>query len=183
MADEARPVLTFDMDGVLCRPPFGINPGSGKNKRRDTAGKGGIMWHSERVRYLWRKPMPGAVTGFQALAATYDCHVVTARGEGARGVAANWLKRYLGVAPDLYVRPHWRETSAQYKARQVVALNPFAHFEDDPFTAQWLSELIPAVFLIDWPRNRWLEGANIYRIREIGEAAPVLAKLLAPRPA
>ena len=31
-----RQLLTFDMDGVLCRPPLGINPGTGTGKRRVT---------------------------------------------------------------------------------------------------------------------------------------------------
>ncbi|MBK7328813.1 MAG: hypothetical protein IPI85_06955 [Dehalococcoidia bacterium] len=60
-----RPLLTFDMDGVLCRPPFGINPGSGRHKRRDAPGQKGLLWATESWRYHFRKPMPGAVEGYK----------------------------------------------------------------------------------------------------------------------
>jgi len=54
---------------------------------------------------------------------------------------------------------------------------PLAHFEDDPHTAEWAAELVPAVFLVDWGRNRWLAGERIHRIQTIAEAGPVLREL------
>ena len=78
----------------------------------------------------------------------------------------------------LNLRPGWREKPAQFKARRVAALTPIAHFEDDPHTAAWLAELLPAVFLVDWPRNRWLELPNVHRIKRLEEALPVLERLL-----
>lgn len=167
------------MDGVLCRPPFGFNPGTGKDKRRDAAGKRGI-WTTESWRYHLRRPMPGAVEGFRRLAETYDCVVVTARGGPAESLTRRWFERYFGFVPDLHVRPHWDETSAQYKARKMRELQPLAHFEDDPFTAAWVAELVPHVFLVDWPRNRHLEGGNIHRITGLKDAAPVLTGLNRP---
>ena len=59
----------------------------------------------------------------------------------------------------------------------MAELQPMAHFEDDPFTAQWLSELLPAVFLVDWKRNRWLQGANIHRVQRIADALGALDQL------
>jgi hypothetical protein len=58
-------------------------------------------------------------------------------------------------------------------------LQPIAHFEDDPFTASWVSELVPAVFLVDWPRNRALSRPNIHRLARLEDAIPVLAELAA----
>ncbi len=172
-----RPLLTFDMDGVLCRPPFGFNPGGNMDKSRETPGKRGMLWRTEGWRYHLRRPMPGAIEGFRKLAEQYECTVVTARGGPAEALTRRWFERYFGDAPTLHVRPHWDETSAQYKARKMRELQPLAHFEDDPFTAKWASELIPAVFVVDWPRNRALQGHHIHRIARLEDALPVLAEL------
>ena len=169
-----RPLVTFDFDGVLCRPPFGINPGTGIGKSREAAGKGGLLWATERWRYYLRRPMPGAPEGFRAIAAEFRCAIVTARSAHADSFTREWLERYLGTVPELHTRPHWRETSAQYKARKMRELQPIAHFEDDPFTAEWVAELVPHLFLVDWPRNRHLSGPNIHRIHALAEALPVL---------
>jgi hypothetical protein len=169
-----RPLLTFDMDGVLCRPPFGINPGTAKGKRRDARGKRGIAWFTERWRYHFRRPMPGAIEGFKALAQEFEVAVVTARGHAAEGMTRGWLKHHFGVEPRLYTRPSWHETSAQFKARMAGELRPLAHFEDDPFSAAWVAELVPRVFVVDWPRNKGLVGPNITRISRLEEALAVL---------
>jgi len=166
----SKPLLTFDLDGVLCRPPFGINPGSARGKRRDAPAKRGVLWRTEGWRYRWRKPMPGAVDAFRALSERFDCVILTARSETARPLTEAWFRRYFGFVPVIHMRPGWEETSAQYKARKVQELHPIAHFEDDPHTAEWLAELLPQVFLFDWPRNRWLRAPNITRIGSIAEA-------------
>lgn len=165
------PLLTFDLDGVLCRPPLGVNPGTGHGKQRNAPGHRGILWLTERWRYLGRRPMPGAVEGVRLLSNTFRWEVVTARSEVARTLTEQWFRRHFGVTPVIHMRPHWRETSAQFKARMVTALQPMAHFEDDPFTAAWVAELCPRVFLVDWPRNRALAGENILRVASVREAA------------
>lgn len=173
-----RPVLTFDMDGVLCRPPFGINPGRGRNKRRDKPGTRNLLWLTERWRYGLRRPMPGAPGAFRELMGRYDCKVLSARGEAARPHTERWFARHFGLVPELHLRPHWRETPAQFKTRKVTELGATVHFEDDPHTAEWLAELLAAVFLVDWPRNAWLEAEGVYRIRTLAEAIPMLPGLL-----
>jgi hypothetical protein len=174
MVRVEKPRLTFDLDGVLCRPPFGINPGSGKHKRRDAPGKKGVLWLSEGWRYHGRRPMLGAVDGFHALQERFDCVVVTARGRPAESLTHAWFRRHFGAVPELHMRPSWEETSAQFKARKMAELQPIAHFEDDPFTALWVAELVPAVFLVDWKRNRWVEAETIHRIRTLAHSAPLL---------
>jgi len=174
----ARPVLTFDMDGVLCRPPFGINPGKGRHKQRDKAGRLNLLWLTERWRYAGRRPMPGAPEALRELAAQYDCKVLSARGEVARRHTERWFARYFGTVPELHLRPHWRESPAQFKTRKVVELGAVAHFEDDPHTAAWVAELVPAVFLVDWPRNRWLNAERIHRVPSLREAVPLVPMLL-----
>ena len=170
-------VVTFDLDGVLCRPPFGINPGKGRHRSRTASGKHGLLWMTERWRYLGRKPMPGAVVGFRELSARYDCRVLSARSEAARGLTEAWFARYFGSIPEINLRAGWHETPAAYKARRVQELGAIAHFEDDPHTANWLSDLLPAVFLIDWPRNHWLEADHVHRIARLDQAAAVLERL------
>ena len=173
MAD--RPLLTFDMDGVLCRPPFGINPGSRTDRSREAPGKRGVLWMTEGWRYHLRRPMPGAVEGFRALSQHFECAVVTARGGPAETLTRRWFEHYFGHVPALHVRPHWDETSAQYKARKLKELGPIAHFEDDPFTALWAAELVETVFLVDWPRNREANALNMHRISRLSEALPLIA--------
>jgi hypothetical protein len=167
-------VLTFDIDGVICRPPLGINPGRGINKRRDGEGTRSVLWRTERWRYLGRRPMPGAREGFTALARDFDCKVVSARSADAAQLTAKWFERHIGVTPELWLRQDYREKPAQFKARMVVELGAVAHFEDDAHTAGWVAELLPQVFLIDWWRNRWLDAPNVHRLRSIGEAVPFL---------
>lgn len=176
-----RPLLTFDLDGVLCRPPFGINPGRGQHKKREGEGAKNLLWRTERWRYAGRQPMPGAREGLAALARSYDCQVVSARSVDAESFTLRWLRRNFGVELPLNLRPDWREKPAQFKVRRIRELGAVAHFEDDAHTAQWVAECVPAVFLVDWWRNRWLEGPKIHRIRGIDEAIPLLESLgLAP---
>jgi hypothetical protein len=171
-----RPVLTFDLDGVLCRPPFGINPGRGKKKHRDAEGKKNLLWLTESWRYLGRRPMPGAIEGFRSLSEAFDCKVLSARGEQARGLTERWFRRYLGFVPEIHLRPGWEETSAQFKVRMVQELRSQAHFEDDPHTALWVAEFVPQVFLVDWARNRWVGDERLRRIRRLGDAVPTLVR-------
>lgn len=170
-----RPIVTFDLDGVLCRPLLGINPGTGKGKRREAQGKRSLLWMTERWRYAFRRPMPGAIDGFRAVAAIADVCIVSARSEQARGLTEAWFRRHFGELPEIHLRPSWHETSAQFKARRVLELGASAHFEDDPFTAAWLSELGPCVFLVDWPRNRDLAGGTqLVRVSAVADALPLI---------
>jgi hypothetical protein len=173
-----QPLITIDIDGVLSRPPFGFNPGSGRNKRRDKVGRWNILWPLERLRYVGRRPMLGARDGLQRLSGDYRCEVLSARGAAAERYTRGWIQSRLGVALPLNLRPHWRESSAQFKARVAPSLGSTIHIEDDPHTARWLAELIPHVLLVDWPRNEWLEGDNIHRIASIAEAPELVAGLL-----
>ena len=100
--------------------------------------------------------------------------VVTARGLPAESLTRAWFTRHFGFVPELHMRPSWEETSAQFKARKMAELQPIAHFEDDPFTALWVAELVPAVFLVDWKRNRWLEAERVRRIQVLADALPAL---------
>jgi hypothetical protein len=169
-----RRLLTFDLDGVLCRPPLGLNPGRNIDKRRTAQGHRTVLSPTEPYRYFLRKPMPGSREGFLWLAETYDCQVLTARTERTRRLTESWLERWLGFVPVLHLREGYHETPAAFKVRRSQELGAFAHFEDDPHTALWVAEGIPHVFLVDWWRNRWLKDARVHRIHFIGEAGALL---------
>ncbi|MGH2631936.1 MAG: hypothetical protein ACRDG3_00880, partial [Tepidiformaceae bacterium] len=130
----ARPVLTFDLDGVICRPPLGINPGRGKHKSRSGEGTRGLLWRTENWRYRGRRPMTGAAEGLGLLQERFDCKVLSARSDQARELTVAWFQRYIGFVPELHLRGDWREKPAQFKARKVVELGALAHFEDDTHT-------------------------------------------------
>ncbi len=174
---RSRFLVTFDIDGVLCRSPFGINPGGLSAAATRPARFPRPTWPLERWLYLRRKPMPGAPEGFRAVVEHFDCAVVSARGEASRDLTEDWLSRIFGSSPPLRLRPSWRERSSAFKARVIPPLKPLAHFEDDPNTALLLAERIPHVFLVDWPRNRGVERENIHRVERIADALPILETL------
>jgi hypothetical protein len=169
-----RRILTFDLDGVLCRPPFGINPGRNVDKARRSEGHAGLLAKTESFRYAARRPMPGARDGFLWLAETYECHVLTARTPAARSATEAWFERWFGRQPTLHLRPGHDVTPAAFKVRTVTELGAFAHFEDDPHTALWVAEVVPVVFLVDWWRNRWVKDGQVHRIEWIAEAGAIL---------
>ena len=174
-----RPLVTFDIDGVLARSPFGINPGGLGGNPTAQPRFPRPTWFLERWLYRTRRPMPGAAEGFHQVAQRFDVACVSARGEESRAATETWLANLLGLTPDVYLRPTWREKSSAFKGRVIPPMNPLAHFEDDPNTALLLSQRIPHVFLVDWPRNRGLERRNIHRITKIGDAVPILEELVA----
>ena len=177
---DSRPLLTFDLDGVLCSPPFGINPGrkiATTNSPKTSPRMPSILWFFERWRYRGRRPMPEAVKAFSEFQKSYRCVIVSARSEAARKETETWLEQYFQQVPDLFLRPTWRETPSEYKARVIQELNSLAHFEDDPRTAILLSNHVSEVFLIAWPRNQGVSGAQIQRIEKIGDARAYLEKL------
>jgi hypothetical protein len=133
-----------------------------------------VFWYLEPWRFAARLPMDGAMDGLRQLNGQVDWAILSARSEASRKLTHAWLARHLCVRPPLYLRPSWRETPAAFKARMVVELGVAAHFEDDADTAAWLAELIPLVFLVDWPRNRWLSCPGAHRIRRIADAFPYL---------
>jgi len=119
--------------------------------------------------------MPGAREGLAVFQQSFDCHVLSARAGDAGELTSRWFQRYFGFVPVLHLRPDWREKPAQFKVRMVQELGPLAHFEDDPHTAEWIAELLPAVFLVDWWRNRWLETERVHRINHLLDALPLIA--------
>ncbi len=173
----SRPIVTFDLDGVLCRPPFGLNPGKLKDEPVTAPGSKNIAWLLERWRYYGRSPMPGARKAFAAVSEFADCVVVTGRGEAARGHTEKWLRRNLGVLPPLQMRPTFRERPPRFKQRVLAELGSAAHFEDDPNTAVLLVPARP-VFVVAWPRNSGLVADRVRRVPSALAAVEELRAML-----
>ena len=121
--------------------------------------------------------MPEAAKALSEFQKSYRCVIVSARSEAARKETEAWLQKYFQQVPDLFLRPTWRETPSVYKARVIQELSSLAHFEDDPRTAILLTNHVPQVFLIAWPRNSEISGEQIQRIEKIGDAKAYLEQL------
>jgi hypothetical protein len=178
--DAPLPIVTFDLDGVLCRPPFGINPGGLRRPGRRHKPNPIVRFlldTTERWRYGFRRPMPGAIAAFQAAHEFADCIVLTARGERARAVTERWFVEHLGSVPRIEMRADLAESSPEFKRRRARELGAAAHLEDDPNTAVLVADTIPVV-LIDWRRNAGLDRERITRVSGLAEAVELLPSLL-----
>ena len=170
--DSDRPVLSFDLDGVLARPPFGRNP----TANRDTSllpvpgvpptrrtPPGGV-WDRLlgatyfRLRYRGRAAMPGAADLVRAAAVHHRVILLTGRNWRGRNATLAWLGRAdLLDRVDEVICNDTGLSSPRFKAWAVVAHRVTRHVEDDPATAAIVARLDVAVDLIDWPWNRDLD--------------------------
>ena len=166
------PLISFDFDGVLARPPFGWNPAAHGYRQINPAD---VITHAPvphqttipdrvlaatyyRLRYTGRRPMPGAREALQAAAAgRYRVLVLSARSARGRARTEAWLRRR-GLLPyvDGLVLKDTRLRPAHHKLAAVRHLGIVRHVEDDATTAALLARAGVAVDLLDWPRNRGL---------------------------
>ena len=178
-----KPVLTFDLDGVLCAPILGLNVGLNRNFLDPeivppSANIPPDWWRAiwDRVRFEVRRPMSDAADYLDKLQRDYSLILVT----GRRTSPSNWLKR--NELFSYFSQIIWNTTyfqSAHYKLNTLSQLRPIAHFEDDPRTAELLAQSGMTVFLRDWPKNRDLQfNHRIIRIDSLGAAPELLRDLM-----
>ena len=187
------PVFTCDLDGVLCRPPLGLNLGIGRRREKhppeETApplefrGVNRLIWLTvEWLRYAGRRSMPDAREGLAAIARHRKVILVSGRKELARPWVERWLRRH-GLRD--YIAEvrlnNTRLSTARFKllaARQVGARE---HCDDDGPTAIYLAQNgIPRVYLRRWLMNRGLPyPPNVVVVRSLLEVADDLARLAA----
>lgn len=171
------PLLTLDFDGVICRPPFGVNLGISREFLDPTAAPSEARvyprWLNgplDHLRFDLRAPMPGVREALEALRTVRRLVVVT----GRRTQPAAWLRWHR--LDDLVERVIVNETvlkSAHFKLETLRALGADEHVDDDPRTAQLLAQASSTrVFLCDWPRNRDLGyDGRIERVRDLVDLA------------
>ena len=199
-----RPILSFDIDGVLARPPLnqdltmnrdvGMAPapgGKGPVGAPDLVRPAGpasawdrlLMGSFYRVRYLRRGAMPGAAEVVRAATVSYRVIALSARDWRGRESTLDWLERH-EILPqlDLVVlndsaRFGRRLSSARFKERACARLGVRRHVDDDAATAALLARSGVAVDLIDWPRSRGLAfPAGVRRWDDLAALRAALAK-------
>ena len=176
-ASRARPLLTIDLDGVICRPPLGVNIGIHRGfldpEREPAPARVPPRWISALVdpaRFELRRPLPGVRRALAELASERRLVVLT----GRRSSPARWLARHgLAAFAEAVVFNEGPLSSPHYKLRAVDDLGAAEHVDDDPRTAQLLAERGRCrVFLRDWPRNRSLAYApGVTRVSDLDELA------------
>ncbi len=181
-----RPLLTVDMDGVICRPILPQNPGI-HLEFLDTAAPPPSArvyprWLNaplDHLRFDLRRPMPGARKALYELASIRRVILLTGRRTEPHG----WLRRhgFDGAFEDVIVNRGLLK-SPHYKLEMVRALGADEHIDDDPRTAQLLAETSDArVFLCDWPRSRALTMHP--RVERVASIAALVSLLRAEEPA
>ena len=181
--DTLKPVLTFDLDGVLCAPILGLNVGLNRNfldpgivppAANIPPDWWRVIW--DRIRFEVRRPMSDAAKYLDTLQHDYSLILVT----GRRTSPSNWLKR--NKLFSYFSEIIWNTTnfqSAHYKLSTLSRLHPIAHFEDDPRTSELLAQSGMTVFLRDWPKNRNLQfNHGIIRIDSLADATELLGDLV-----
>ena len=181
------PLLTLDFDGVICRPPFGVNVGIQRAFLDPAAAPRPARvyprWLNaplDHLRFDLRAPMPGVRAALQALRTVRRLVIVT----GRRTAPTWWLRRHhLEELVDEVVVNRTALKSPHFKLEALRALGAGEHVDDDPRTAQLLAQASATrVFLCDWPLNRGLTyDPHVERVRDLRDLVARLVNRTAPR--
>lgn len=183
-ARQDLPLLTVDMDGVICRPILGQNIGIHREflDPQAPAKPARVVprWLNQRLdhlRFNFRRPVEGAREAIADLRRVRRLVLLTGRRTAPHG----WLQRYGfdGLFDDVVINDTNRR-SPHYKLEVVRRLGADEHVDDDARTVQLLANLAGVrIFLCDWPRNRGLPlDDRIVRVQGIADLA---RRLLAER--
>ena len=175
-----RPILTIDLDGVICRPPFGRNLGIHRSFLDPTEpprpSRVPPRWFSQRadhLRFDFRRPLSETRGALESLGRHRTLVLLT----GRRSSPARWLRRHgLAELLDDVLFNDTQMSSPQFKMDAIARLRAAEHIDDDGRTAQLLAQRSDAVmYLRDWPRNRGLPfHARVRRVSDLQELATVL---------
>ena len=176
-----RPLLTVDLDGVICAPPLGVNLGGHRSflDPDATAPRAFVLprWVAapfDRIRFDIRRPLPEAREALSRLHELRRVVLLT----GRRSSPERWLRQYgLAALIDDIVINDTGDASTHFKLRCVQSMGAAEHIDDDARTVQLLAQRSPArVYLRDWPRNRDLPYApNVSRVANLLELARFLS--------
>lgn len=184
-----KPLIGIDMDGVICRPPFGLNlpiaPGPYQGKPRTSkrrSGPSGIGLAAFklllRVKYHGRVPLPDALSGIEAVGEYRTPVLVTSRNGLGSDIIFNWLEAngFLRLFQNVYSN-NLGLPSPEFKWRMCSELGIDEFVDDDGRVADLLSRNgLSRVFLRDWPRNRAFEyRENVVRVKTLAEVTRLLA--------
>ncbi len=157
--NDSKPVLTLDLDGVICAPVLGQNLGISTAFLDPTAEPTrALVWPRwiggplDAIRFGIRRPLPEAAAALERLAVHRQLVVLT----GRRSDPQKWLRHYgLEMHVDDVVFNGGSLRSPHFKLGSVEALGAREHIDDDGRTAQLIAEVSSTrSYLRDWPRNR-----------------------------
>ena len=177
---DGLPLLTIDMDGVICQPPFGRNLGIHRDFLDPDAppirARVPSRWFKRIVdplRFELRRPLPGAREALAELRGLRTLLLLT----GRRSPPDRWLRRH-GFAPllDGVVINETALRSPHFKLAAIAELGASEHIDDDGRTVQLLAQRSQAQpYLRDWPRNRALPyDERVRRVADLGALAALL---------
>ena len=202
MPDHDLPFIAFDLDGVICRPPLGVNLAIRRGLRgrplpdaldpdhpllREPQAR---LWRLgfELLRFVGRRPMADAAAGLRAVGALRRPLLVTGRSAVGREFLERWLDRYDLRQFFAEILPNPTGLSgSQYKLWMARSRGLREHVDDDGSVVYYLAANgVPRVYLRDWPRNRGLPyQRSVHVIHSLEELADQLARddasLLDPR--
>ncbi|MFN8532222.1 MAG: hypothetical protein U0556_01575 [Dehalococcoidia bacterium] len=167
----AKPEIAFDLDGVICRPPLGVNvaisrslhtrplpPEIGERSVDKLRALRVLRYGLETLKYYGRRPLPDAKDGLAAVSEFRTPVVVTARNAIGTPIIARWLEIH-----DL--RPYITEiignsthlSPGQHKLRIARLRGISEHVDDDGSVAYYLARNgLKTVYLREWFFNRGL---------------------------
>lgn len=168
-------MVTLDLDGVICAPPFGRNFGISRTfldpdaePRPATLPPRWVAAPLDHLRFDFRRPLPHLHEALTSLRELRTVVLLT----GRRSWPHHWLRRHrLTEYFDRIVINETPRRSAHFKLRAIEELGAAEHLDDDGRTAQLLAQRSAArSFLRDWPRNRGPEYApGLTRVADLRE--------------
>lgn len=156
---RGRPIVTLDLDGVICSPPFGINLGISSafldHAASPRPARVPARWWSvpfDHARFDLRCPLPRIASALAEVHALREVVLLT----GRRTSPLPWLRRHgLEVYLDRLMINETALRSPHFKLEAIGRLGAVEHVDDDGCTAQLIAERgVARVYLCDWPRNR-----------------------------
>jgi phosphoglycolate phosphatase-like HAD superfamily hydrolase len=180
------PPISVDLDGVVVRPPFGLNvvisrsvgrPLLGAELREPSTRVSRLRALMELGRFGFRRPLPGVREALAELATLRTVHFLSARSHAGRRTTERWLERngLLHYATAVHLSPGG-VPSRHFKLRTVQALGITEHVDDDPGTADYLARHAGVtVYLCDWPRSRGLDfPKGVVRVEDLAGVTSLL---------
>jgi len=193
--DPTKPFFSFDLDGVIGTPLFGLDwtlsrklteDELGEVKRLDGpvegfANKTLLKFNdlSQRLRYFGRRPLPGTKEGLTEISQMRNLVIITGRSHLARVIVEAWLKRYQLDPYILQVYANYTDqTTRKYKLHLLRQFGIQEHADDDGGIVYYLAKRgIQRVYVRDWSRNRGLlYPENVVHFSKISEIARDLKK-------
>lgn len=182
---QGRPIISFDLDGVLAVWPFGVNPGvsprpkpvpplppDAEERYRSAPSSSSLRGLIEALRFMWRRPDSDARRTLESLSRGAAIVITTGRSAAGRGVVQAWLRRH-GLAPfidNVYLSPPSLRTR-HHKLVTLQRIGARAHVDDDPTAVWFLAQNgVSRPIFREWPVTaRTATPPGVFRIRRLVE--------------